>query len=1298
MSSPSSPEGALKKLPVGKAVLSALDGLRTVLPPLKRRAQATALVLALRAGGAQTLRADTADVSYVLRRLCTGAAASAGGARMGMTLALSALTRSLLDDALNIGESTTDAFSAVVDAVAGVYGSEGSFAADYSGADRERALGTVAACAAIVASLAGFASASDPKPPLKKQKTVPSNGLAQESGSRIGGSVSRLDLISGPTARSIALMLRACAFANEGKWSLGCSAVEVLRTLLPFVKQSIFDKFLANVLLKWSKTHANMPDGAALSLVLHVDFGFLNSETLKDIYPSRAALHTALVSCFEQGFPLWNSHNSATDGEDNVKSEAATAECADLVPLQWSLALKLATQTNADTPHWGDVQEFWNECVCSLLIRGSESKDKKTLALAMLPVAVVGCPDVVSFSAVLNDDVGSLLASLKGRRQSSRGKATSSSGVSVRRRKEDTESYDRLVSVSTGVGQAVLDCIRQKQRSGLKHAGAWVERFIDWTIRCRISGDLLRQDVLKFALSMMSAAEIDNLFRVVVKALAEPKCSPRDVAPLRMEAVQFLFNMACAREELGLDIAKLFALYCSFSSNGMFSGDKSSVAEKHVRERNLKRHRVAENDGQLTIKAMHRHLPKKSELSVDFEPSFAGLAPIPVPEILAPTAHGIFRRLMDLVLKGKCSLLSDVFGFVLHLSSMQASLAIKHRTYSDILVAPIESVQTLLVNIEKPPVSHPVLRALRTLAQFMFLLMHDSSGRAPGNDEQSIPLSVYVKTTTLMAKCVDAVRREIEDPGNAELLASSFAKPMDSTAEGKDGIDGASENEDDRPPTALEQTTYIIAILCQQHSSMLRSVASIAFDTIGELANESVSAVIFDLMDSPEVAGGPGDAEPDDGDHGDSGSDSVVSDEEVGMSVEADFAPIAEEACDDKPLDVSKHIELDHEARSTTKEKSSGRDSIDKNSDQEDDGSSEADGDTMDMLVDDEDPGMLEVYDKHLSNHMQLLKVDKARSRRARLRSTRISSSVARLLDLVELLARRFRLRLELTDDTMINPGATYSFLDLIVRLMEFLYENDDSAGLSHISRVVSIFQKHLDRPLSLFAGNVTDDEQNDLCERFFNAIEEPDRYRRAGSAEMRMVAHAASILTFVARGNTELLAISSTGYERAWLQFSAPSNKFWGIIMFSCAISRVPDLANQLIELTLATALNSGTTCGSRVLALQALHAYTPAVRDLKRHLRDVYFLYWNGVQQILAKTCSANDAPKMWKHGAGVEDILRLVDSGLSGGDIVSTEVLEKNVKCLVTAIKHKIPRKLEKKLRKLETSILKKGTVGQ
>jgi hypothetical protein len=1296
MASPSDPDATLKKLPVGKAVLSTLDGLRTVLPPLQRRAQASALLSALRAGGAQTLCADAADVSYVLRRLCTGAAASSGGARMGMTLALSALTRSLLDDASQIGDNTAaDTFSAVVDAVAGVYGSEGSFMADYSGADRERALGTVAACAAIVASLDGFASDAASKPPAKKLKSVPGSGLANGSGGRIAGQVSRLNLISGPSARNIALMLRASAFANDGKWSLGCAAVEVLRTLLLFVKQGIFDKFLAKVLLKWSKTHVNMPDGVALSLVLRVEFGFFSSEILKDLYPSRATLHTALVSCFEQGFPLWNGpHNSAMDGQDIVKSEDGATKCADLVPLQWSLALKLAAHPNTDASYWGDVQEFWKECVCSLLIRGSESKDKKTLALAMLPVAVAGCPDVVSFSAVLNEDVGSLLSSLKMRRHSSRVRATSSSGVGVRRRKEDTESYDRLVSVATGVGQAVLNCIRQKQRSGLKHAGAWVECFMAWTIRSRTSGDLLRQDVLKFALSMMSAAEVDDLFRMVVKVLAEPTCSLRDVAPQRMEAVQFLFNMACAREELGLDIAKLFALYSSFVSNSLSYGDKSSDAEKHAIQRSLTRHRVAEKDEILTIKAMHRHLPKESDRSVEFESSFAGLAPTPIPEILPPSRSGIFRRLMDLVIKGKCSILPEVFQFVRHLSRMQAGRAIEYRTVDDTLVAPIESILGLLEDIEKPPFSHPVLCAVRILAHFMFLLMHNISGKASAKGDQSIPLSVYVNTTKLMAKCVHTVRKETEGTGDLELLGPTLAKPVGRTFEDKDNSAGDSENEDDRPPTALEQMTYIIATLCQQHSSLLRAVASIAFDAIGELANESVSAVLFDLMDSPDVAGEPVDDEADDSEHGDSGSDDVDSAEDVGMDLNAGGAPIAEAACGTNPEDSSEEIEPDQ----SLKEKSSGRAVTDENRDQEDDGSSETDGDTMDMLVDDEDPEMLEVYDKHLSNHMQLLKVDKARSRRARLRSSRISSSVARLLDLVELLARRFRLRLEIADDTIADSDATYSFLDLIVRLIEFLYENDDSAGLSHISRVVSIFQKHLDRPLSLFAGKIIDDGQNDFVERFFNAVQEPDRQRRAGLAEMRMVAHAASIVTFVARGNIEQMAISSTGYKRAWEQFSAPSNKFWGIIMFSSAASRVPELAKELIELTLGTALNSGTTCGSRVLALQALHAYIPAVRALKSHSSGAYYCFWNGVQRILAETCSEKDAPKMWKHGAGVEDVLRLVDSGLVGGDILSTEVVGKNAQGLITAIMHKIPRKLEKKLKKFETSILKKSIIGK
>jgi hypothetical protein len=121
-------------------------------------------------------------------------------------------------------------------------------------------------------------------------------------------------------------------------------------------------------------------------------------------------------------------------------------------------------------------------------------------------------------------------------------------------------------------------------------------------------------------------------------------------------------------------------------------------------------------------------------------------------------------------------------------------------------------------------------------------------------------------------------------------------------------------------------------------------------------------------------------------------------------------------------------------------------------------------------------------------------------------------------------------------------------------------------------------------------------------------------------------------------------------------------------------------------------SALDQSISCRTRELVLLTLHTYIPAVRDLKNYQSDAYVCFWNGVRTILLEGSSCEVAPKMWKHGLGVEEMFRLLEAGLSGGDVESNEDICGAVESLLTSIRRKVPRKVDKKLKKLESSILK------
>jgi hypothetical protein len=557
--------------------------------------------------------------------------------------------------------------------------------------------------------------------------------------------------------------------------------------------------------------------------------------------------------------------------------------------------------------------------------------------------------------------------------------------------------------------------------------------------------------------------------------------------------------------------------------------------------------------------------------------------------------------------------------------------------------------------------------------------------------DAAVSPATYARVLGLLGPCLQAVKDEAAGapPPSGSTGAKKGKKAKTRSAkeveaeEGGGDDEGGGEEEEEREPTSLEQMVYILVTVCRQHSATLRHIAASAFEVIAEVADSSVTAVIFDLLETDGTdTGGGGDAARGEATEGD--------EKEMNIDVEADGSGDSDDSADDDDGDDDSDEEGG--TGSVLEDGRAGEDgpgrAEEKGSGGEGDGESE-EGDLTNIMLDDEDPAALEAYDKHLSNHMRLIKVEKKKNRRVRQQTARRASGAARLLDIVELLGRRLRLRLE-TDDSCARD-TLFTFLDLLVRMMEHGYGRDVD-GAAHLDRLVTIFCKHLDRPLSSYADKrLAEEDAAGLLARSFGVLTAADGRRRAGSSEQRMIAQACTVICRSSPSGGALLDKISAGYGGLWEQFRSPGNRFIGMNMFTSAAARVPELTAALTKLGVDTVLEPTSSSGTRTLALQVLHSYVPAVRKLAEAGDEsrAAASFWGGVGDILNRGAGNVDGDvRLWKHGASVGDLLRLVEAGLQGGELRDTDGVGSSVAALLGQLK--VPRPTERKMRKTVNAI--------
>lgn len=521
---PSIPSSAV--IPVPRSALTALNQCRHPLPfETVAKLSVTIIEAAFSAG----LFPSSPPAQYIIRRLLAGVSVSSGAVRINYAYILSAVTTELTANA------NRRAMDEILDAVRRMYGPNGSFEAGYKGAERERALGTLAALAAIA------------------------KGCSRRA-------------CSVPTFREIVSMLRGIVDADAARWRLRWAVLRILETLLAYAKQENSDTLL-KPMWAWCEDRREKEDGLQLALLLHRE-EFINAKVLAKLYPSlEDGFQTALMDTFETGFPVIEEALFRTDGKKEGGLEY-------LVPYGWIMAANYVLSEEG-AKHLGNISDFWHSVVVRKLLKGSRSGEKKLVALKLIPNFVDGIEDVEIFNSIFDSTLAStVIAILSNRRKKSR-------GIEFNKGRTSEIAMSRLTESAKQLGEVVVASVfpesgANEDRSPLLRA------FLLWAMREGILHYVFTSESLVECMQSMSRNCVILLFSEAVEEFARPRNNGQDSAEFaricnssqRPNALRFLFILAREHSFLANDVIRIVVLYSFFKEVETTVSEKSTISVK----------------------------------------------------------------------------------------------------------------------------------------------------------------------------------------------------------------------------------------------------------------------------------------------------------------------------------------------------------------------------------------------------------------------------------------------------------------------------------------------------------------------------------------------------------------------------------------------------------------------------------------------------------------------------------------------------------------------------------------------
>lgn len=507
----SKPGRTSNKLPVPRTALSALDKARKAQTLAEKQLCINAIVSAALADGPQL---DSIPLTYILKRLINGVSVSAHNTRLNFSNALIIITRTLTSE----NPRASDHILLLVKAV---YGPEGSFDPNYSGAERERALGILSACAAVVSASSGN--------------------------------------LSSASSRQLVSLLRSCVDGDARKWRLGCAAVRVIIHLLNISESKVGDA-VRKPLWQWCEQRCKFDDGLHLSLSLLLNFKLISQSAFERLYPTlTGAFATALLDTFESGFSCLAKSMLTKDTNNSSNS---------IVSEGWVLALQYAS-SDAGKKHIGGLEQFWNLIVLDRLSKGAKISEKKLLVLELMPLIIKYIPNPVIFNSIFKRSSSSLVGICGAVRHTKKSGALGKGGFPAK------ELLVRIQKAVYSLGVTVVAKIVHFHRSKTE-AAPILRAFLLWCMRGGVLNRVFPSDSLANVIDNLEREEISKIFNQTILEFARPANDGYDEkefislcnSSIRSHSLRFAFYIATRHAFLRHDIVKIVSLYSIFEEGG----------------------------------------------------------------------------------------------------------------------------------------------------------------------------------------------------------------------------------------------------------------------------------------------------------------------------------------------------------------------------------------------------------------------------------------------------------------------------------------------------------------------------------------------------------------------------------------------------------------------------------------------------------------------------------------------------------------------------------------------------------
>ncbi|CDF35388.1 unnamed protein product [Chondrus crispus] len=878
------------------------------------------------------------------------------------------------------------------------------------------------------------------------------------------------------------------------------------------------------------------------------------------------------MDTFEGGF---SSLGSSANGDNKY-----------VIPSVWRSAVRYII-TSEGSEHLGSISHFWKSVVLGKLVRGSRSGEKKLLALELIPLVFAEVHDLESFNIVFESSLASMVAAILGSQKMGMTRAP------LRKGRTSEEALAYLTNSAKSLGKRLVKAIFESEGTD-RNGQPMLCEFLKWSVTGGIWNMLLPPALLAEVLASLSPADEKTLFSNIVREFAQPYRSQKSLdggesksrIHNRASLLRFLFTLARQRHSLAKDVVRVVALYSVFHAE---------------------QNRPVGPDLQPLMRLDNF---QNRDLCV----GYGTVLPQLLPDLPLDTAALAFRRLTDfLASQQRGDRTEDLLLFTVKLlssasSSQGLSLNLR-RTFGsareeeegetkslEVQSTAVKVVERLSI-LSSTSESSGLSKSLKLIAAYLCIGLYDPLCRegkrsVTGIQDSTQELSGLFKTIDNLADHLTETAAEVPRENDS---------PSDGREDGENSL-----------PTPTEYIAQLIADLCGRDGNRFRHVSVMAIEALDQKLDDSVVSVFFDAIDSylsgkvVRVALHRPARDP----------ESSVLDINKGEDEEME-----ERNSEDEKVRSEYDQGMDN-VEPGTSQASASAESADEESDA-DTGSEEDSEDVVDVDIDidREDPAVLADFDKRIGAHLRLLKEEKKEANQRRLQRESRFARAARVLDALEAIARKLRIRLEKTQEAC--GRLPIVFLDLHVRLYEFVLGDDKNFRfLKQVCRVVS---KQMLIAAPVLVSHVSDKQTVlDIVDRFFKILRSCPTDRQIPALEARTISRSAGSLMNVASELSDGSYTSYlTAYEEILVSMMKPGSHFWIPDILGSFIQKAPLLSLKLSTIVAKTLQSRDAPKSTRQTASEVLLGLSVSALQLDDSSPEVD-KFWKMVEACLLQQCT--------------------------------------------------------------------------